>query len=50
MKTLLLFLLFCILSTIGLFSALSMKTPWIGFSLVFCVWLVFILTTTKPKI
>lgn len=49
MKTILLLSIICILSTIGLFTALSMKTPWIGFSLVFFAWFIFIWITTKPN-
>ncbi|TWI15508.1 hypothetical protein IQ31_05090 [Sphingobacterium siyangense] len=49
MKTILLFFIICILSTIGFFGALSMTTPWIGFSVAFCAWIAFIWGTTNKN-
>ncbi len=47
MKNLFLFFLTCFLSTIGFFAALSMKSPWVGFSVAFGAWFLFLWITTK---
>ncbi|WP_166333095.1 hypothetical protein [Sphingobacterium chungjuense] len=47
MKTLLRLILTSIISTVGLFAALSMKEPWIGYAIAFCAWLLFIWTITS---
>lgn len=47
MKTFLRLILTSIISTIGLFAALSMKEPWIGFAVASGAWFIFIYTTAR---
>lgn len=49
MKNVILFLITCVISTIGFFAALSMKTSWVGFVVAFSGWVVFIWITTILK-
>ena len=49
MRSLILFFVINIIVVIGLFAALSMKTPWIGFAIAFGVWLIYLWRVTKPR-
>lgn len=47
MRYVILFFIINIVTVIGLFAALNMKTPWIGFAISFGVWLIYLWRVTK---
>lgn len=49
MRVIFWFFITCIIGTIGLFAALSMKSPWVGYAVAFGAFFIFLWDTTKPK-
>ncbi|MGF7028814.1 hypothetical protein L1283_005623 [Sphingobacterium sp. HSC-15S19] len=49
MRSVILFFVINIILVIGFFAALSMKTPWVGFTIAFGIWLIYLWKSTNSR-
>jgi|GEM_PF-389980 len=49
MRNIILFFVTGVIATIGLFAALGMKTPWVGFAITFGGWLIYLWKITNSR-
>ncbi len=49
MRNIILFFVTGVIATIGLFAALGMKTPWVGFAIAFGGWLIYLWKVTNSR-